>query len=324
MITGEEVITTILRQNIEKAIGSKIEKSERLLIGHSLNNTIRITDDYGKKYLVKYRAGQSFKQEYETSFFLSTQGIQIQSPISYGSDQYDYIIYDWVDGTPVESLKFDKYETSIALGKQLAKILVDLHSYRGTKELRRPKLADEVQYYINQMNLFTENVPYMDWIISELMNGVEEISDLEYDSLVHMDLHSGNLICSNDNSKITIIDCENFNVTDPWREFTYAFLFHESKEHLFWYTVMLYYFNKQIPYEFYKKAKFYCYIQFLRISLHEHKRFPNNSFWEKQISNTLYTNFYQNVSCIPKWMEKYESNKDKIIEIAKDVSARRF
>ncbi len=320
MIIDKEVIPTIFLYNIEKAIGSRVKKSERLLIGHSLNKTFRITDNQEKKYLVKCRAGHSFRQEYETSIFLSNRGIQIQIPVSCGGDPYDYIIYEWVDGTSIEFIELDRYETSIALGKQLARILVDLHSCRGIRKLRRPKLADEVQYYINQINLYTENVSYMDWIISELVNGINEIPDLEYDTLVHMDLHSGNLICSNDNSKITIIDCENFTVTDPWREFTYAFLFHEPKEHLFWYTAILYYFNQNIPSVFYKKAKIYSYIQFLRILLHETKRSPESAvvFGEKA-GNTLYKNFISSSNCVPKWMERYEGKKREIVNIADNM-----
>lgn len=306
----------LIKETIEVIIKSKIAGIRQISNGHSFNNLYFVSSEDGNSYLVKARTNHSFREEYLLCAHLAKQCASVQIPVGFVDGESGLIIYRWVEGETIKFSKMDSDVKSIKLGAKVAEAIKEMHSCQIKPEMKRPSIDIEVEYYITVLYKMAIEFPYMKLILPQMGKDSREASRVKRIAYTHMDIHSCNLIYSTSHKNVVLIDCENLAITDPWRDFTYALLFHEPEENLFWYSVMLYYFDGTFPDEFFLLSRLYCSVQYLRILLHEYKRSCESAriFGEKA-GITLFQTFYSNGLNKPHWLSKYDRYSDTIFRL---------
>lgn len=205
------------------------------------------------------------------------------------------MLTDWVFGK--------EPELSNEAGRTVGKILKELHSIEVPKNVKPVSIKNECIKKILGIRIKNIQFPHKE----DILEYVRQSSYLarENYSLTHMDVHLRNLLVDKQGNYF-LIDYENLAFTDPWRDLTYAAIFHTEEKDDFWYSVLNTYFEGKIPDEFWKTARFYSYLHLLGLITGEHEKglqeqinYKANLIWET-------FNCYENN--VPRWFEKYKKD----------------
>lgn len=301
--------------NIADALGCGCKQFTPITYGHCSAPKYRLLDQFGEQYFVRLDYPQS---RFLLCEKLYSQGALIQEPLAYFGDMGSAAVFRWVEGNTVQSElreKDLKIYQHIEMGMLAAQCLKSIHNCPVETKYLQTDIKDEVDQNLSLINnnsiIFSHKEELCHYIKHNICRRKKVTN-------IHMDFHTQNMIVLPGLSSVKAIDCENLTISDPWRDFSYSILFHEPYEHLFWYSMILCYFNMKIPCDFWEHCVYYCSLQFIRMLIHEYKRAPGEAqIMADKVANSLYRRLCENNNGRPSWTQKYEVNQAKIIETMK-------
>ncbi len=293
-----------------------------------INNTLNDNKKFNKKILRKVRPFSSKEDRYTAKikrikkgnstaqnycilirntprYFVKVYDKKVKhlSQLQYLRRQNDFFVYpivdfsvgskrcmvtDWLDGEDISGTPSEAY--------QVAEILKFIHSQKASVKHHKLHYKLELKRYLLYLTVKKVDFMHKQEIISYLLNN-SALCRKEC-SLTHMDVHRRNFIIDS-NDIVRLVDYENLCITDPWRDFVYACFFHDREENLFWEAVINYYFNDNIPEEFWITMKYYCYLHLLRMIICEHQK--GNYETIDRLVKSIWGNWNCNNCNLPKW-----------------------
>jgi aminoglycoside phosphotransferase (APT) family kinase protein len=194
-------------------------------------------------------------------------------------------------------------ELTFEAGYTVGKILKKLHSIKLPGSLKPFSIKDECNRKILAIKLKNVQFPHKD----EILEYVKQNSHLARDnySLAHLDVHLRNFLVDK-RGNYFLIDYENLAITDPWMDLSYAAIFHTEEKDDFWYSVLMSYFDGDIPKNFWKVMRYYCHLHLLKLILGEHDKGLQEQIDYK--ANLIWDTFNCHEENVPLWFEKYKKD----------------
>lgn len=205
------------------------------------------------------------------------------------------MLTDWVSGKEPE-LSYDA-------GCRVGKILKEIHNMPVPKGLKPISIKRESIKKRLSVSLKGVCFPHKQEILDYVKNNSHMARD-NY-ALAHMDVHLRNFLVDKEGNYF-LIDYENLTVTDPWRDLSYAVIFHTEEKDDFWYGTLMSYFDGNIPEEFWSTMRYYCHIHLLRLITCEHDKGLQAQIDYK--ANLIWNDFNCYKEGEPKWFIKYKKD----------------
>lgn len=256
------------------------------------------------KFIVKIMPNKSYIRTYELIESLYKKGAPFTKPLCGFklTDTGDYcLVTYWAEGSEIVLSNMPNRDMVYPYSCTLANILHKLHDIRVDKNFLYVHMETELKLYLKTISDLKIDFCYKNEILNYIQN--ERISSINSIGYVHMDLHRENIIWSKC-GEATLIDYETIMVTDTYREFVYAVGFHDHNEDIFWMATIWAYFNGRIPEDFWRKMRYYCFIQLLRMVIFEKKE--NNQEKIDWLCRSLYRTYDDLKSIEPQWFVKFK------------------
>lgn len=276
--------------------------------GNSLSVNFCLKSKSGKVYVAKLGKNQRMSR-FELTKKLYAYGAAIANPIvEFDLDVENTIctISEWIDGQTLNECITSNSYSIFWLAKTVCRAISHIHKYNFASSLKQ-NFGQEIDSYISYINKYGISFPHMDCYFQMVQNA--KLPSKALCGCTHMDFHTRNVIIDADGNAI-IIDCENMMISNPWRDFVYAVAFHDKDEHLFWFSVLLEYFNYSIPNDFWKTIKYYCVIQLLRMIICNYQM--NDYYAVDKISESLFETYSGLKDYMPIWIKKNHLRAEEI------------
>lgn len=284
--------------------------------GNSLSENVCLKSKGGKLYTAKLGNKNQRMSRFELTRKLYDYGAAIANPIvefDLGIENKFCTISEWIDGQTLDECIASNTYSVFGLAKMVCISISNIHKFNLTPSFRQI-LNQEIESYILFINEHGITFPHMDSYFQMIRN--VKLQSFGFVGCTHMDFHTKNIII-NTNGRAMLIDCENMMISEPWRDFVYAIAFHDKDENLFWFSVLLEYFEYSIPKEFWIVIKFYSIIQLLRMVICNYQMKDNCAI--EKISESLFITYNGLKDCIPAWIKRYlveaEQISNKLAEI---------
>lgn len=227
--------------------------------GFSSDKKFLATTDNGLRYLLRISSQEQYESKkilFEMMQKVSMLNIPMCKPVEFGTcDEGVYTLFTWVDGKDAVDIVPILPETEqYVLGIKAGEILKKIHSIPAQKmqedwETRFNRKTDyEIQKY-HECGLRFDG----DEKIIEYIENNRHLLEKRPDSLQHGDYGLGNLMYAN--SEIYAIDFS-LDYGDPWQDFE-SIRWMVDKSIYFATGMVDGYFNKEVPFEFWKLLRFY-------------------------------------------------------------------
>jgi len=282
------------------------------------------------KYQVTAKSGEKFfaRPNYPYHIFQKCRaafdcGSLIQEPYFHSGDENALALFRWVEGESVHQAirsSREEHQKILNMAYLAGVALKSIQSCPSDGVLKRPLIQCEAVHYLEIVDRTGIPFPYKDYFYAIFE---EEMPDARMRSLTHCDFHTNNMILNSDESQVTVIDYENLSDSHPWRDFAYSLLLHNSVEHLFWYSLILFYFDGSVPETFWNLGKCFAALQILRILLHKIKTESEESAvsFIAKVAPSLYQNYSH--SRYPPWVQRLEQYKETILTMGAGLPARK-
>lgn len=268
-------------------------------------------EDRNKVELRRIDAGNSTAQNYcilvsDTPHYfvkIYDKRVKYLSKLQKLSIQYNFLVYpiadfsigskrcmvtDWLDGKIITGTQSEAF--------QVAEILKTIHTQKYSAKLYKLRIKLELRRYLLYLEQNKVEFKHKREIVSYLVKN-SALCRKEF-SLTHRDVHKRNLI-KDSQDIIHLVDYENVCISDPWRDLVYACFFHEKEENKFWEMVINYYFDFNVPEDFWITMKFYCYLHLLRMILCEHQNGNYKNI--ERLAKSIWKNWNCYNDYLPKW-----------------------
>lgn len=295
-------IEAIILKKAKRLLGDESLSVSHLHDGNSLSKNFFLRSGYGKCYIAKLESKKHTLSRFELKKEIYSYGAAIAKPIvEFDLDHEESFctISEWVDGYTLDKCIVSGQYSVFSLAKSACIAISSMHNCYSEMVLKQ-HLSQEISSYIYSIKKYGIIFPHMDDYLKVIKKIYLPSNELR--GCVHMDFHTKNVVI-NTTGRALLIDCENMMITEPWRDFVYAVVFHDEYENLFWFSVLLKYFNYSIPAEFWKNMKFYAVIQLFRMIICEYQK--ENYCAIKRISESLFHTYNDWEDCVPRWIEKY-------------------
>ncbi len=178
------------------------------------------------------------------------------------------IISRWISGITANEFIVQNPTEINRIACSIANTMHTLHATE-IKNLtkKHSSIAEFITYIENTQKHNTTHIPHM----CSYLEFLRRNTDLKpyKEGVCHLDLHLANIVISRDMSSY-LIDLENIEVSDIFRDFVFATTFYESDlEKDLWRTVLDCYFGKHIPDEFWFYNLIYSTVKMLQMCLFE-------------------------------------------------------
>lgn len=299
-----------LFEKVQNIFGDEHLSIISLHAGNSLFNNFLIISNSGNMYLAKSCDKNINVSRFDLKKRLFFSGAAIADPIAEFDLKPEKIfctISEWIKGQTLDECISLSHHTIFCLAKSVCNAIISIHKYT-TNYFPTQNLSLEINSYISYIKKERIIFPHM----CEYFELIKKSGDMHSSHIgcVHMDFHSKNIIID-DNGKATLIDCEDLFITDPWRDFVYAVAFHNPRENLFWFSLILEYFNYVIPKEFWAITKYYSIIQLFRMIICNYKK--ENYLEIVRLSESLFITYNGLKNTFPVWSLKYYNRKNELI-----------
>ncbi len=295
------MIEALIKLEIEMRMNCKIDQFERFMQGKSRVTKYSFYINQ-KKFIAKYyRPGKN--NHYYTSVFgeMKKKGINI---IEIEKDFYSVVLFKyciimkWMDGKVLD-LKNSTFtrEELYGLAEMAARELKSIHTF----PIDKTRKLDLYKEYLRTKRFLIKkkiDVPHLNEFIKILDIALKENNDSLY-GMTHLDFHAGNIIYRNDSA--VIIDTETFDITHPWRDFSYALCINSLCENTYWMSFILAYFDWNIPDEFWEISRNYVLYHFVKLLISNYLNHSLESMYP--LAEKIYDEYDGMKSNIPKWVE---------------------
>ena len=217
-------------------------------------------------------------RRYEAIRLLKHMGAPFVSPLCDFELSADLhvMLLEWID--------FDSLDVKTASAEEAANLLKSLQHLPIPSWFQMPSLYSEVQSINRKIEESGVVFDHYDSILEYLQATPDSVDSIK--SFVHLDFHLGNIAVFE--NTLYLIDYENISISHPWRDLTYAYLFHQPSENCFWKIFLEAYFQHETFNNFDRMMQYFCYIQLLRMILCEKEKhnesmisFLVDSIWSK-------------------------------------------
>lgn len=264
----------------------------------------------GKYYLLRLFDARFMKSRYTALSNIETlyiNGINVPKVYEKGilSDTKGYALLDWINGVSLDNILVNR-ELEIQYGKLVAKELIKMHDV---------KINDKVMLYDNYIKSFEKKINKIvdlkinDFPIDIFENYVSKYSKLlkkiPSNSIIHGDFHPGNVIINN--NKIVFIDLDVCKVSNSWEDLSSNACNMDFPN--FYSSIMINYFNGNIPKDFWQVYYLYGSLYILDYILYVLR--TNGKILEDGIEKlNTFLDFTDNFHCeIPKWFNSDVNKK---------------
>ena len=243
---------------IEDETGQKVRDAVFVKGGNSIKKEhLRVSLPDGKKILLKKYHMSPFRLKELTE--ISSLNIdcfqKLLSVRSTGKDE-GYLLMEWNEGIPLsdDSYESDSYRMREDVYKA-AKALRHLHETTKTQKIITIT-TDDVNTINEKLYLTSEQKRILiDYITSNI-----HLINNRCQSVTHGDLHLANILMQD--SRVVFLDIDDVRYGDPYMDLVYAAnLQYTRREQLRYYLFLQYYFDNEIPSEFWRIVNCYSLIK---------------------------------------------------------------
>lgn len=203
-----------------------------------------------KKYLVRLYDRRFMSDRYaafENMKLLHKNGVSVPKIYKYGElndNTHGYAVVEWIEGKTLDKLLIDDEET-LKYGKQAAHELLKMHDIEPTTEI------DIYEKFLKSLNKKVQKVKSLNVeldydLINKFVSKYSEILKDKKTSIIHGDIHPGNMVIKDD--KLFLIDLDVCTNNYAWIDLITNSC---NMDYPKFYTVLIdEYFNKNIPDDF--------------------------------------------------------------------------
>ena len=224
-------------------------------------------------------------------------------------NNYYLIIMKWIGGVkPNIYFSKDNIDAELEDIKKIAFTLKKMH-----KEFEYVDQENLSKSLINNIKRIQDcTYKYKDKIVSYFINNVKKI-DKQKKSLIHGDFHRDNIIINN---KIVFIDLDDMRYDNLYKDLIYAANLHKAREEdMFYYFLLQFYFDFNIPRDFWNIVNCYSILKIIDIMNKEKQININHQAkirWEDFVSE--HENMNQDV---PTWFLETDRKVKQLLKIVK-------
>lgn len=258
----------------EEETGQQVSDAVFVQGGNSIKKEhLRISLSDGKKILIKKYHMSPFRlKEMAEINRLNIDCFQKLLSVHSTDEDEGYLLMEWNEGIPLndDSYEPDSYRMREDVHKA-AKALHHLHETTKTQKIITVT-TDDVNTINEKLYLTSEQKRILiDYITSNihLING-------RCRSVTHGDLHLANILIKD--SQVVFLDIDDIGYGDPYMDLVYAAnLQYTRKEQLRYYLFLQYYFDHEIPDEFWRIVNCYSLIKGMGIIESEIRKSQNQN-----------------------------------------------
>ncbi len=239
----------------------KINVKEPINKGWSDDNKYCVTDENGKKYLLRVSVIEQYdskKAEFDIMKKVSSLDVPMCQPLEFGiCDEGVYSLQSWIDGTDADEVISTLSDTQqYSYGIDAGRILQKIHSIpapdtQGNWESRFNRKMDyKIKKYTECPLKYENGQAFINYI-----NNNRHLLKDRPQTYQHGDYHIGNMMIDK-SGKLYIIDFNRNDYGDPWEEFN-RIVWCAQKSPLFASGMVNGYFDNDVPQKFWKLLALY-------------------------------------------------------------------
>lgn len=239
----------------------KINAKEPINKGWSDDNKYCVTDENGKKYLLRVSVIEQYdskKAEFDMMKKVSSLGVPMCLPLEFGiCDEGVYSLQSWIDGTDADEVISTLSDTQqYSYGIEAGRILQKIHSIPApkTQEDWESRFNRKMDYKIKKYTECPLKYENGQAFINYINNNRHLLKDRPQ-TYQHGDYHIGNMMIDK-SGKLYIIDFNRNDYGDPWEEFN-RIVWCAQKSPLFASGMVNGYFDNDVPQKFWKLLALY-------------------------------------------------------------------
>lgn len=254
--------TSVLLKRIELETGQHICNVTTIHGGNQVRKEhlmVSLTNE--RKILIKkIRMSRNDLQRFESITSLNIVGFQqVLSIIPDGNDDY-YIVTEWIDGILLGDI--DNGLTNSEKLKWLYRAAEKLRMIHATTKTQQ--ISNITLNQINSINTKPYLLPDEKRIIIEYVSKHLQLLNKRHHSIIHGDFHLNNVLVAED--RTVFLDLDDIGYGDPYMDLVYAAnLQYQRQEQSSYYLFLHYYFNNNIPDEFWPIVNVYSLAKAMRI-----------------------------------------------------------
>lgn len=259
----------------------------------------------GKYYLLRLFDVRFMNSRYKALYNIETlymNGINVPKVYEKGilNDTKGYALLDWIDGISLDEILISS-ELEIQYGKIAADELIKMHNVKtNDKVMIYDKYIKSFKNKVNKIASLEIEYFFIDLFKDYVNENSKLLNELNSNSIIHGDFHPGNIVISN--NKLVFIDLDVCKISTPWEDLASNTCNMNFPN--FYSSVVLNYFNGNIPKEFWKTYYLYGCLYTLDYILYtlrtEGKTLKDGI--EKMNTFLDFTDKFQNE--MPKWFNK--------------------
>lgn len=195
------------------------------------------------------------------------------------------IVSTWISGVTANKFINDNPMKIDRVAYSIANTMHMLHDIKIQTPTRDDFFVSEFKPHMEYV--FLNNMKQIPHLVSylEILKQNSDIKPFK-EGVCHLDLHLGNIVIGKTLAAY-LIDLENIGISDIWRDFSFATTFYESNlEKTLWRSVLNYYFENNIPDDFWMHNFIYSIVKMLHMCFFEIGK--GNYAFASKISNDFF------------------------------------